>query len=131
MKSDHVEFMVNLIEENNRVTLQEIVNQKRVRFELQLSKPSVWKHLDMATYTLKKVRFESEKANILQNKLKRKRFVEKLPQYQAENLSICFIDESNTQKSNTNIHIARREGRSLEELYAPQLQLVQKVQMCI
>ena len=62
----------------------------------------------MATYTLKKVRFESEKANILENKLKRKRFVEKLLQYQAENSPICFMDESNT-----NIHISRREGRSL------------------
>ena len=56
VKSDHVEFMVNLIEENNGIILQEIVDQIRVRFELQLSKPSVWKHLDMATYTLKKVR---------------------------------------------------------------------------
>ena len=61
----------------------------------------------MATYTLKNVRFESEKANILENKLKRKRFVEKLLQYQAENLPICFMDESNT-----NIHISRKEGRS-------------------
>ena len=72
VKSDHVKFVVNLIEENNRITLQEIVDQIRVRFELQLSKPSVWKHLDMATYTLKKVRFESEKANILENKLREK-----------------------------------------------------------
>ena len=99
--------MVNLIEDNNRITLQEIVDQIRVRFELQSSKPSVWKHLDVATYTLKKVRFESENSNILQNKLKRKRFIEKL-QYQAENLPIYFMDESNA-----NIHISWREDRSL------------------
>ena len=29
VKSDHVEFMVNLIEENNRITLQEIVDHLR------------------------------------------------------------------------------------------------------
>ena len=109
VKSDHVEFMINLIEENNRITLQEIVDQIRVRCELQLLKPCVWKHLDLATYTLKKVRFESIKANILKNKLKRKRFVEKLLQYQAENLPICFMDESNTS-----IHISRRESRSIK-----------------
>ena len=60
VESDHIEFMVNLIEENNRITLQEIVDQIRIRFELQLAKSSVWKHLDVATYTLEKVRFESE-----------------------------------------------------------------------
>ena len=72
VNNDHVQFMVSLIEENNRINLQEIVDQIRVRFELQLSKPSVWKHLDMVTYTLKKIRFEGEKPNTLENKLKRK-----------------------------------------------------------
>ena len=108
VNNDHVQFMVSLIEENNRISLQEIVDQIRVRFELQLSKPSVWKHLDMVTYTLKKIRFEGEKPNTLENKLKRKKFGEKLLQYQAQNLPICFMDESNI-----NIHILRRKCRSL------------------
>ena len=41
VNNDHVEFMVSLIKENNRIILQEIVDQIRVRFELQLLKPSV------------------------------------------------------------------------------------------
>ncbi|KAF7696498.1 hypothetical protein CDIK_1824 [Cucumispora dikerogammari] len=58
-------------------------------------------------YTLKTIRFEPERANVLKNKEKRKVFVEKLLEYQGLNMLIVFMDETNI-----NIHISRSEGRS-------------------
>ena len=60
------------------------------------------------TYTLNTVRFEREKANCLENKIKRKAFVENLLEVQAQNVPIVFMD-----KTNLNIHISRTEGRSV------------------
>ena len=107
VKSDHVVLMVDLIKENNRITFQEIVDQIRVRLELQLSKPSVWKHLDMATYALIKITFESEKANISEKQVEEKQICRKTTTISS--LPICFMDERNAY-----IHISRREGRSLK-----------------
>ncbi len=105
---EHVMFMTNLIERNPRITLQGIVEGVNEKFGFNLSKTTIWRHLDNATYTLKKVRFEPERANTYENKVKRKEFVEKLLFYQASNMPIYFIDESNF-----NIHISRIDGRSL------------------
>ena len=59
-------------------------------------------HLDLAFYTLKAVRYEPERANCPENLKKRRKFVENLLQIQSQNLSVCYMDETNF-----NIHISR------------------------
>ena len=78
-------------------------------FQLRISKTSICNHLDKMMYTLKAVRFEPERCNSLENKQKRKEFVEQLLAYQGENRPIIFMDESNF-----NLHISRQAGRSLQ-----------------
>lgn len=103
----HVDFMVEKIEENARITLKQIVEALHQEFGLRVSKPTVSRHLDAKSYTLKDVRFEPERANTVENKRKRKEFVTELLKLQSENLPIIFMDETNF-----NIHISRKEGWS-------------------
>lgn len=49
----------------------------------------------MILYTLKSVRFKPETAIMLENKEKRKQFVEELLVFQSQNLLILFLDETN------------------------------------
>ena len=103
----HVDFMIEKIEENPRVTLGQIVDALYQRFSLRVTKPTISRHLDAKAYTLKSVRFEPERSNAPDNKEKRKAFVVELLKYQGENVPIIYMDETNF-----NIHISRKEGRS-------------------
>ena len=87
---------------NPRITLASISEI----YSVSVSNPTIATHLDAMTYTLKTVRFEREKANCLENKIK-KAFVENLLEVQAQNVPIVFMD-----KTNLNIHIST-EGRSV------------------
>lgn len=78
----HREYIIEMVEGNSRITLGEIVWGIRQKFGLTVCKSTICNHLDAMLYTLKKVHFEPEKANNLQNKEKRKLFVEKLLDYQ-------------------------------------------------
>ena len=77
-------------------------------YALTISETTVFRHLDILVYTLKSVRYEPERANTPENKQKRKVVVQKLLEYQGQNLPILFMDETNF-----NIHISRSEGRSV------------------
>ena len=88
---------------NPRITLASISEI----YSVSVSNPTIATHLDAMTYTLKTVRFEREKANCLENKIK-KAFVENLLEVQAQNVPIVFM-----HKTNLNIHISRTEGRSV------------------
>ena len=105
---EHREHMVQLIEANPRITLGEIAASISEIYSVSVSNPTIATHLDAMTYTLKTVRFEREKANCLENKIKRKAFVKNLLEVQAQNVPIVFMDETNL-----NIYISRTEGRSV------------------
>ena len=112
VNQEHRDFMVTLIENNPRITLKEMAEGLKAKFstasaDFSLSKTAISSHLDMALYTLKKVRFEPERANVPANKEKRKAFVEKLLICQGQNKPMVFMDETNF-----NIHISRSAGRS-------------------
>ena len=109
VKDIHREHMVSMIESNCRITLGEIVASLAEKFDLHVCAQTVSNHLDSMVYTLKSVRFEPERANHPDNKIKRKQFVEKLLNYQGQNIPIVFMDETNL-----NIHISRSEGRSVK-----------------
>ena len=105
---EHREHMVQLIEANPRITLGEIDASISEIYSVSVSNPTIATYFDAMTYTLKTVRFEREKANCLENKIKRKAFVENLLEVQAQNVPIVFMDETNL-----NIRISRTEGRSV------------------
>lgn len=109
VREEHLNFMIEQIENNRLITLQELEIALNARFYLHLSKTTIWRHLDCKDYSLKHVRFEPERANIPKNKIRREEFVEKLLSYQSRNMPICFMDESNF-----NVHISRSLGRSVK-----------------
>ncbi|KAF7685022.1 hypothetical protein CDIK_4230, partial [Cucumispora dikerogammari] len=100
----HRDYMISLIETNPRITLSEIRTLVSEAFDLNISTQTVARHLDSLTYTLKNVRFEPERANSLSNKEKRKLFVERLLEYQGQNIPTVFMDETNL-----NIHISEQK----------------------
>ena len=87
--------MVECIECNLRVTLSEIVAELSSQHGVDISEVTVNRHLDFLTYSLKRIRFEPVRANMMVKKLKRKEFVESLLQYQSTNTPIVFMDETN------------------------------------
>ena len=103
----HVDFMIEQIEDNPRITLGQIAAALYEKYSLKVTKPTISRHLDAKAYTLKYVRFEPERANTPENKEKRKAFVTELLKFQSENMPILYMDETNF-----NIHISRKEGRS-------------------
>ena len=60
------------------------------------------------TYSLKRIRFDPERANNPENKEKRKLFVQELLACQSRNVPLLYMEETNL-----NIHISRSVGRSL------------------
>ena len=105
---EHKNFMVEEIEKNPRITLEEIKMGIGEKFNLGISKESIRNHLDNMLYTLKDIRYEPERGNCDENKLKRKEFAVALLEYQSSSLPIVFMDETNF-----NLHISRGHGRSL------------------
>ena len=106
--AEHKEAMCSFIENNLRITLAQIVEKLHLMYALTISKPTVFRHLDMLVYTLKSVRYEPERANIPENKQKRKVFVQTLLNYQGQNLPILFMNETNF-----NVHVSRSKDRSV------------------
>lgn len=103
----HLDYFVEMIENNCRITLAELTASFQQKFTISISKTTISKKLDSLCYSLKNVRHEPERANCAENKEKRKEFVEKLLEYQSQNKPILFMDETNF-----NIHISRAQGRS-------------------
>ena len=73
------------------------------------AKNTVFRHLD--AYSLKRARFEPERANTPENKEKRKIFVQEFLAYQSLNVPLLYMDETNL-----NIRISRSVGRLLSGL---------------
>ena len=96
--------MVQLIEANPRIFLGEIAASISEIYSVSVSNPTIATHLDALTYILKTVRFEREKANCLENKIKRKAFVENLLEVQAQNVPIVFMDETNLISTRIKMH---------------------------
>lgn len=105
----HLDYFIEMIESNCRITLAELGAAFEEKFNFAISKTTISKHLDSLCYSLKYLRHEPEKGNNLENKQKRKEFVECLLEFQSQNKPILFMDETNL-----NIHISRTQGRSLK-----------------
>ena len=82
ISAEHRDFMINEVESNPLLTLSQLSCLIYEKFGFTISHQTVSRYLDSMSYTLKTVRFEPERANTMENKKKRKLFVEKLLQYQ-------------------------------------------------
>ena len=105
---EHKKWLAAQIESNPRITLEELREGLFQNLGLKLSTQGIRIHLDAMLYTLKAIRYEPERANLSDNKVKRKQFVETLLGFQSENQPVVYMDETNF-----NIHISRSQGRSL------------------
>ena len=106
---EHKEFMTQCVEDNPLITLKQLTEEIRQRFRLTISKECVRQHLNGMLYTLKQNRFEPERANTEENKIRRANYIRQLINYQAENKPIIYLDETNF-----NLHVSRAQGRSLK-----------------
>lgn len=106
---EHRVFMVLCIEENPKITLIQIKEKLEDEYSINVSIECIRTHLDGLMFTLKDVRREPEKANNLENKQKRCDYVQQLLQYQAQNIPIIYMDETNF-----NLYVSRKKGRSLK-----------------
>lgn len=104
---EHRELMVQYIEENPRLTLKELKNKFQENHQVIVSTECLRQHLDGLLFTLKDIRREPEKMNSDVNKRKRYEYVLHLLNYQAENIPIIYMDETNF-----NLFISRTKGRS-------------------
>ena len=68
---EHINYMVETIENDPLLTLKELTDQILSKFQLSLSKTTVSRHLDLQLYTLKGIRRVSETANSPTNKKKK------------------------------------------------------------
>ena len=101
------EALVLWLNENPLLTLRELVEKLKQRFDIVVSKQTVAAHLHGRMISLKSVHFQPEAANNLQNKALRKAYIEQLMKATSENKTIVYIDESNV-----NLFLRRKQGRS-------------------
>jgi len=99
--------MVEYIESNPKITLQQLKEKFQHLHQITVSKECLRKHLDGLLYTLKIIRHEPERANSDENKMLRRDFARQLLNYQADNVPLLFMDETNF-----NLYISRSQGRS-------------------
>lgn len=104
---DHRIQMELFIEENPKITLKQLNEKLQKKYEINVSTECIRQHLDGLLYTIKDLRNEPEKANCEVNKIKRREYVQRLLEYQAENRPIVYMDETNF-----NLFISRKKGRS-------------------
>ena len=107
VSEEHKAFIIKTIEENPRVTLNEIRAKVFSRFHLTLAKSTINVHLQNSCYTLKQVRFEPERANKPDVKERRRKFVDEILQAESSEETIVYIDETNV-----NLHVSRKFGRA-------------------
>ena len=104
----HVNRIVEIIEENNQITLLGICQQMRREFGITVHTSTIHRHLKGKLYTVKKVTSMPLTANSLENRQKRAEFVRQVMCETARQKDIYYQDETNI-----NLSCRRREGRSI------------------
>ncbi|KAF7685572.1 hypothetical protein CDIK_3679 [Cucumispora dikerogammari] len=67
----HLDYMIERIETNSKITHEESVIGLVSAFELKMSLGTIYKHLDTVIYILRYVRINPETANVIKNKIKK------------------------------------------------------------
>ena len=80
IKKEHEDFLINKLEENCQLTLKELSAKLLNQFGIAVTPQSIGNHLNGRLITVKKIHTQPEAANSIENKRKRKEFVESLMQ---------------------------------------------------
>ncbi|KAE8882933.1 hypothetical protein PF005_g25479 [Phytophthora fragariae] len=107
--TEHVDYMLGLLDENCYLTLDELVDALEERFAVKVSKQTVKYHIDGRMYTIKQTHRDNNYHNLPKNKVLRRDYVIQLLAYKAEGKKIFYVDETNS-----NLWCSRRRGRSLK-----------------
>ena len=107
MTNEHVEKLLEYVEENPQITLNQLASKLRNDTGLNVTTPTIHKHLHGKFYTLKQARPQPVTMNSPENKTQRAQYVRRLMEYTGSGKTVVYIDESNC-----NLFLRRSEGRS-------------------
>ena len=107
LNESEIEDILDWIAVDSTITLEWMCMRVKAEFGKEVSKSTLGRYLDCRLITMKKLHLVSETMNTWENKRKRKHFVFKLLQYEAEGKTIIWIDETNF-----NLYCNQTRGRS-------------------
>ena len=107
--SDHVDKLVGYVEENPQVSLKEMARKLKQDTGLELSIPTVHRHLHGRMYTIKKIMPQPERMNSAENKEKRALYARKVTEAVGAGKTVLYMDETDV-----NLFLRRSQGRSLK-----------------
>ncbi|GMF19635.1 unnamed protein product [Phytophthora lilii] len=114
IKPEHVEYMVSLLVDNCLLTLYDLVEELKVRYDIDVSPSTVYKALDAICYTCKKIHSKPSDMNSDRVKVERRQYVKDIIQEQAQRKRILYFDETNFNLLCTrNFGWSRRESRAV------------------
>ncbi|OWZ12694.1 hypothetical protein PHMEG_00014101 [Phytophthora megakarya] len=106
---EHVDFLLNLLDDNCYLTLEEMVDELEPRFGLRESRQCLKKHIDGRMYTMKQTNRDNNYRNLPEDKILRRDYIVDLLAFKSEGKKIYYVDETNF-----NLWYSRRCGRSLK-----------------
>ncbi|KAE9037953.1 hypothetical protein PR002_g6285 [Phytophthora rubi] len=92
---EHVEHMVLLLEDNCQLTLFDLVEELKVKFNVDVALQTVHNALNALCYTLKKIHAEPSDMNTDRVKALQRKYVSDIMQVQAQCKRIIYFDETN------------------------------------
>jgi len=105
---DHRDSLMEWVSINPELSLKELADMLEGSFDLEVCPQTVSNHLDGMLFTRKKCNYEPISMNSVENKIKRRDFVQSLMLImQEEDVQIVYIDETNL-----NLFTKREYGRS-------------------
>ncbi|CAH8574460.1 unnamed protein product [Dicrocoelium dendriticum] len=107
LTESHVDCLVEWVESEPTVTLETLRFRLKVEFEVEVCISTVARYLDGRFITMKKLHSIPESMNTLENKKRRKSYVLRLMNLEAEGYKAVWFDETNF-----NLFCARTRGRS-------------------
>ena len=104
----HIEALIDCLNDNCQLALKQLRKKMFDMFGIRVSQSTIANHLEGRMISLKQIHVQPEVANSLNNKIKRKEFVEQLMRYIGECRHVLHTDESNV-----NLFLRQSRGRSL------------------
>jgi transposase len=88
IKDEHVEYMVSLLEDNCQLTLIDLVDELKLKYDLDVARQTVHRALDAVCFTLKNIHPEPSDMNSTRV---RRTYVSKIMQVQAPRRVFCIL----------------------------------------
>lgn len=99
--------IIGMIEDDPTLTMKKMQAAILREYHLTVSTMTISNYLNGQLYSIKKLHHKPQNMNLMENKIKRKSYVQELNAYIQEGRQIMFVDETNF-----NLFIRRKTGRS-------------------